>query len=112
VNTEFDRDGGVTAEFDYLRSRETSKLLDLVLQMATELHVTRQRERALEAVLVRRGVLAADEIDTFRPTEDEAWVLERERDGLTRRILRIITEAGPAEHPLRKQWTDALAMKD
>jgi hypothetical protein len=98
-------------EFDYLDDPRISKLLDLTLQLATEVHVARHRERALEAVLVRHGVLAAGELDAFLPSADEAVVLDGERDRYTRRLVRIITEAGPAEHPLRSQWEDALAEK-
>lgn len=101
----------MTDELDYLGDRRLSKLLDLVLQLATEVHVGRQRTRALEALLVRSGVVAAGELDAFRPTAEEAAVLDRERDAYTRRLVRIITEAGPAEHPLRDQWEDALATK-
>ncbi|SHK98714.1 hypothetical protein SAMN05443637_115179 [Pseudonocardia thermophila] len=104
-------EGKLTTEFDYLRDRQVSKLLDLVLQLATEVHVSRQRERALEALLVRHGVLKAGEVDQFRPSEDEAQVLDREKNGLTNRLIRIITEDGPAEHPLRRQWEDALNSK-
>lgn len=105
------QEGSVTAEFDYLRDRQISKLLDLVLQLATEVHVSRQRQRALEALLVRHGVLQPGEVDEYRPSEAEAQVLDRERDGLTNRLIRIITEEGPAEHPLRRQWEDSLNQK-
>jgi len=105
------QEGQVTPEFDYLRDRQISKLVDLVLQLATEVHVSRQRELALEALLVRHGVLKPGEVDQYRPTEEEARVLDRERDGLTNRLIRIITEAGPAEHPLRSEWEDALSQK-
>ncbi|GAA1866620.1 hypothetical protein GCM10009836_53780 [Pseudonocardia ailaonensis] len=101
----------MSSEFDYLDDPRISKLLDLTLQLATEVHVARTRERALEAALVRHGVLTEGELDTFRPSEQEAVVLDRERDRYTRRLVRIITEAGPAEHPLRSQWEDALSEK-
>ncbi|GEL21101.1 hypothetical protein PSU4_00550 [Pseudonocardia sulfidoxydans NBRC 16205] len=101
----------MSEEFDYLGDRRISKLLDLVLQLATEVHVGRQRTRALEALLVRSGTLTAGDLDTFRATADEAATLDRERDAYTRRLVRIITESGPAEHPLREQWEDALATK-
>ncbi|MBN9112045.1 MAG: hypothetical protein J0I34_25080 [Pseudonocardia sp.] len=98
-------------EFDYLGDRRISKLLDLVLQLATEVHVGRQRTRALEQLLVRSGTLTAGDLDTFRATAEEGAALDLERDAYTRRLVRIITESGPAEHPLREQWEDALATK-
>ena len=98
-------------EFRYLSSAESSKLFDLVLQLATDLHVTRHRVRALEALLVRHGTLSEDELDAFTPDKSEARVLDDSRAAYMARLVRIITENGPAEHPLREQWESALAAK-
>jgi hypothetical protein len=98
-------------EFDYFGDPRIGKLFDLVLQLATELHVTSQRLRAVEALLVRDGVLGPDAVDGFVPSGDEQRILDHQRDELMARILRILTEAGPAEHPLRDQWESALARK-
>jgi hypothetical protein len=100
-----------TAEFQYLSSAETSKLFDLVLQLATELHVANTRIRALEYLMVRRGLLAEQEVDQFTPEAAEGERLSVLRDDYLARLVRIITENGPAEHPLRDQWEAALAGK-
>jgi hypothetical protein len=50
-------------------------------------------------------------VDTFEPTAAEAEVLNSSRDAIMNRLMRIITERGPAEHPLREQWEDQLAAK-
>lgn len=101
----------MTDEFDYFGDPRIGKLFDLVLQLTTELHVTDQRLRAVEALLVREGVLDADAVDGFVPTGDEQRVFDRRRDELMARFMRIVTESGPAEHPLRDQWESALARK-
>lgn len=101
----------MTEEFEYFRDPQVGKLVDLVLQLATEVHVLNQRARALEALLARHGVLAAGEVDGFVPDRDEERVLGIQRDELIARLMRIITEAGPAEHPLRDQWESALRRK-
>lgn len=98
----------MTEEFDYFAEPLVGRLFDLVLQMATELHVTRQRLRALEALLVRNGSLAGGAVDGFVPLPDEQQVLDHQRDEFMGRLLRILTESGPAEHPLRDQWEAAL----
>lgn len=98
----------MTEEFDYFHDRDTGKLFDLVLQLGTELHVTDQRLHAMEALLVRHGVLGAGALDTLRPTEDEQRLLDTRREAAVARLMRIITESGPAEHPLRDQWEAAL----
>jgi hypothetical protein len=98
-------------EFDYFGDPRIGKLFDLVLQMATELHVTGQRLRAIEALLVRDGVLSNDAVDAFVPAGEEQQVLDRQRDQLMARFLRILTESGPAEHPLRDRWEAELRCK-
>ncbi|MEV0394407.1 hypothetical protein [Polymorphospora rubra] len=98
----------MSTEFDYLGDPKTSKLFDLVLQLATDLHVTRQRVRALETLLVRGGQLDADAVDGFAPTGAERVAFDADRDGLQARLIRILTEDGPAEHPLRNQWEAAI----
>ncbi|MCR1783742.1 hypothetical protein KVF89_14475 [Nocardioides carbamazepini] len=101
----------MSEEFQYLENPQTAKLFDLFLQLATELHVERHRLRALEALLVRKGVLAADELDHFTPTDAETRLLDDTRSDYLARLVRIITENGPAEHPLREQWVELLARK-
>lgn len=101
----------MTDEFRYLSSAETSKLFDLILQLGTDLHVTTHRLRALEALLVRQRLLDEGQVDTFVPNEEEARVLDEARTAYMARLVRIITEHGPAEHPLREQWESSLATK-
>ncbi len=97
-----------TPEFDYFGSPHVSKLVDLVLLLGTEVHVAQTRVRALESLLVRNGTLAAGAVDGFEPEPAEQASFDATRDQLMQRILRIITEAGPAEHPLREQWEATL----
>ncbi len=100
-----------TPEFEYFDSPHVSKLVDLVLLLSTELHVTGQRVRALEALLVRSGTLSPGAVDAFEPDTREQESFDTARDRLMHRILRVITEDGPAEHPLRDQWEAALEKK-
>jgi hypothetical protein len=100
-----------TPEYDYFGIPHVSKLVDLILQLGTDLHVTGQRVRALEMLLVRNGTLTPGAVDTFEPDTREQVDLDTARDRLMERILRIITEDGPAEHPLRDQWEATLARK-
>lgn len=92
-----------TPEYDYFGSPHVSKLVDLVLQLGTELQVVSQRVRAMENLLIRNGTLQPGAVDTYRPDTREQVDLDAARDRLMDRILRIITEDGPAEHPLRQQ---------
>lgn len=99
----------MATEFEYLSTTETSKLFDLVLQLATDLHVTNHRLNVLEMVLAKVGALSCDAVETFEPDADQAAALDASREARLGRLLRIITETGPAEHPLRTQWDEVLA---
>jgi hypothetical protein len=101
----------MSAEFDFFENPQISKLFDLVLELGMDLHVTTTRLRALEMLLVRNGDLRADQLDRFIPTEAEKQSLDVKRDEFMARLIRIITESGPSEHPLREQWDAAIALR-
>jgi hypothetical protein len=101
----------MSKEFDFFGNEQISKLFDLVLELGMDLHVASTRIRALEMMLVRSGKLNNGELDGFIPTADEKQVLDKNRDEFMVRLMRIITEVGPAEHPLREQWDQALVKR-
>ena len=102
----------VSTEFDFFENPQISKLFDLVLELGMDLHVTTTRLRALEMLLVRNGDLKPDQLDGFIPTEAEKLSLDVKRDEFIARLMRIITESGPSEHPLREQWDAAIAQRN
>jgi hypothetical protein len=101
----------MSTEFDFFENPQISKLFDLVLEIGMDLHVTTTRLRALEMLLIRSGELKADQLDGFTPTEAEKQSLDLKRDEFMARLMRIITESGPSEHPLREQWDAAIAQR-
>lgn len=101
----------MSTEFDFFDHPQVSKLFDLVLELGMDLYVATTRVRALEMLLVRSGNLKSNELDSFAPTEAEKVALDRNRDEFMARLMRIITEAGPSEHPLREQWDAAIAQR-
>lgn len=101
----------MSKEFDFFGDPQVSKLFDLILQLGADLHVASTRVRALEMMLVRSGVMQAGELDKFEPTAAEKENLDKNRDEFMARLMRIITEVGPAEHPLRQQWDEAIAQR-
>jgi hypothetical protein len=101
----------MSTEFDFFENPQISKLFDLVLELGMDLHVTTNRLRALEMLLIRKGELTADQLDGFIPNEGEKLSLDIKRDEFMARLMRIITESGPSEHPLREQWDAAIAQR-
>ena len=87
----------------YLQDVTPDKMAALLFELASQLHVERQRRIALETALTRAGTLVPGALDTLG--EDEA-VIEAGRTALDlalRRLLRIMTETGDARGPLRAE---------
>jgi hypothetical protein len=101
----------MSQEFDFFDNPQVSKLFDLVLELGMDLHVTTTRVRALEMLLVRSGNFKSNELDNFAPTEAEKVVLDQNRNEFISRLMRVITEAGPSEHPLREQWDAEISQR-
>lgn len=94
----------------YFSQPELDRVVGLVMQLAAEVHTAQARCRALESLLVREGVLEAGAVDAFTPTTDERAGLDAARDDLVQRLLRILTEDGPSEHPLRDEQLSGAAL--
>src|SRR5206468_10745266 len=95
--------GAMTEDHAYLDATAHDRLGALLFELASQLHVERQRRIALEAALQRAGVLAPGAIDAL--VEDGA-VMGQGRDaldGALRRLMRIMTEAGAPAGPLRDE---------
>lgn len=78
-------------------------LAALVMDLGAQLHVERQARLALEETLLRRGLVAAPDIEALA---DDPEFLARARAGLDRsmaRLMRILTEAGDRTGPLRAE---------
>lgn len=91
------------ADHAYLDHVTHDKFGALLFELASQLHVERQRRIALETALRRAGVLAPDALDAMA---SEPAVLEQGRtalDGALRRLMRIMTEAGEPQGPLRDE---------
>ncbi|MBN8872139.1 MAG: hypothetical protein J0H67_04830 [Rhodospirillales bacterium] len=87
----------------YLTPATIDQVAAMVLELASQLHVERQRRMALEAVLRRQGVLADGAVDAM--VEDETLLADARGalDANLRRLLRIMTETGDPRGPLRAE---------
>jgi hypothetical protein len=63
------------------------RLVAVTLQLAGEVQVLRDRQRALEGVLRRRGLDLAVEIETWQPDEAERAAIDAENDAFVRQVL-------------------------
>jgi hypothetical protein len=72
----------------YFADPATDKLLSMVLALTQELSVARDRIDTLERLLDRAGVLAAQTVDDYLPTAEEAEARSALRAGMLRRVFR------------------------
>lgn len=90
-----------TRDHTYLQPASIDQVAAMVLELASQLHVERQRRMALELLLLRQGAIP----DPATLAEDPA-LLEAARTALDtnlRRLLRIMTETGDPSAPLRAE---------
>ena len=74
-------------EQKFLELRATDRLLAMVMTLAAELHVTRDRLACLEAVLEGQGALRPGALDAFRPTPAQAARLDEDRRAFVAELI-------------------------
>ena len=97
----------MSEEVTYFADPQLDRAVGLIFELAAEVHVTTQRLHALEAVLVDAGVLPTGSVDVYEPDTGSRQRLDDVRDEAMGRLLRVLTEHGPAEHPLRDEVAHA-----
>lgn len=60
----------------------------VVMGLAAEVWVSRDRIRVLERLVVLRGQLSVADIDNYQPTEEEKDLLRKERDEFFARLFK------------------------
>ncbi len=92
-----------TRDHTYLSDVSIDQVAAMVLELGSQLHVERQRRMALEALLLRRGVI--DPTALAGMASDEAFLAEARSalDDSLRRLLRIMMETGDPRGPLRAE---------
>jgi len=82
-------------------SRDT--LAALILELAAQLHVERARRMALEAALEKAGLLPQDAVSAAGRDEGFRSDAQAALDEALEKLLSIVTEDGPPQHPLREE---------
>ncbi|MCC6007133.1 MAG: hypothetical protein JJU40_05610 [Rhodobacteraceae bacterium] len=74
-------------EQTFFADPSTDRLLAMVMTLAAELHVTRDRLATLEMMLERAGQLAPGALDVFTPTPEEKARLDAERQAFASELM-------------------------
>ena len=75
------------AEQTFFEDPALDRALGMVMTLAAELYVTRDRLRVMETVLVERGVLESDELERFEVPETERADWDADRDAFVKAIM-------------------------
>ena len=97
---------GARLDHVYLANAAPDQLAALVFELASQLHVERQRRIALEVALAHGGILTPDALDR---AQDDKTALAKGRDALdhaVRRMVRIVSEHGDSRTPLRNECNE------
>lgn len=68
----------------------TDRLLTMVMEMASEISVMRDRLDTHERLAAKNGVYSEEDVESFRPSEEEANARAAWRDRFLDRILKAL----------------------
>lgn len=71
---------------------QVDKLMAIVMALAGEVSVLRERLDTIERVAESKGLLSPQEIEAYRPTEQAAEEREQWRSQYIARVLRVVHE--------------------
>ena len=77
-------------ELQLFEDASTDRMAQMLLVMAAELHVLRDRVKCMEFLLSERGVLTSSQLDAFSPNADQAQVLQTERDAFVSHLFEVM----------------------
>jgi hypothetical protein len=87
------------ADLTFFPDPNVDRVLGVVMELASELYVLRDRVRTLEQLLEQKGVLSADELRAFEPSAEERAARLADRDALIARIVAPMTYTADSPAP-------------
>ena len=77
-------------ELQIFDSASTDRMAQMLLVMAAELHVLRDRMRCLEFILTERGIVGESQLDQFSPTPQQEQILLRDREAFVAHLFEVM----------------------
>lgn len=87
------------ADLTFFPDPSVDRLLGVVMELASELYVLRDRLRTIEQVLEQKGVLTADDLAGYTPSSEERAARLADRDALIARITAPMTYSADSPAP-------------
>lgn len=77
-------------ELVFFESESIDRLAQMLMVMASELHVLRDRVRCLEFMLAEKGQIEPRALDHFSPNDAQASLLKAERDAFVAHLFEVL----------------------
>lgn len=77
-------------ELTFFDTPGMDRMAQMLLVMASELHVLRDRVRCLEFMLAEQGHVDIAALDRFQPSEEQAAALAAERDAFVAHLMEVL----------------------
>ena len=84
-----------SSEQTFFADPALDRAVGMIMTLAAELYVVRDRQRALEVLLEGQGVLEPGALDAYTPSAEEAERLKSERDAFVAGLLQHTTGLRP-----------------
>ncbi|WP_299592269.1 hypothetical protein [uncultured Microbulbifer sp.] len=94
----------------YFELAESERLMSILLAVAGELAVTRERLDTMERLLEQKGLLSTSDIETFEPDSEASEARALLHQEYIARILRIVQQEKEAINE-QKSATDATSLE-
>lgn len=82
---------------DWLGDEMLDRMMNVIMGLAEELYVTRDRLQIMERVLASRGALDSEELDRWKPDKDQQVEILRDRDAFIQAILSRALDKPPED---------------
>jgi hypothetical protein len=83
-------------EQQFFEDPVVDRLMGVVMALAAEVYIIKDRERALEQVLADKGIIGSDAVESFKPASPDQESSGKERDAFVSRIFESIVAGGEA----------------
>lgn len=88
------------SDLTFFRDPDVDRVLGVVMELAGEVYVLRDRLRTLELLLEERGTLTRADVEGHQPSGDERADRVAERDAFIERILAPMTHEADSPAPV------------
>jgi hypothetical protein len=87
------------ADLTFFDDPAVDRVLGIVMELAAEVYVLRERLRTVEQMLDERGAISRADLEAYRPSAEERAARLAERDAFIARIMAPVTHEADSPAP-------------